>query len=77
MILSGGKETAAQIEELTEDLKKNKRAWENKDLESFLDALGAWVNDMDGYFKNKGEECPTKPDWKHFAMCLTAARIYE
>ena len=51
--------------------------WENANLEDFLNALAAWVEDMDGYFANRGEPTPQTPDWKLIGQMLLAARIYE
>jgi hypothetical protein len=39
---------------LLKDLKEKPEAWENRDLPSFLEALGAWVDDMNGYYQAKG-----------------------
>ena len=35
--------------------------WENRDLPSYLEAIAAWVDDMDGYYRNLGEDSPTSP----------------
>jgi hypothetical protein len=42
-----------------------------------LEALAAWVEDMDGYYLNQGKAVPEKPDWKHVADMLMAAKLYE
>jgi hypothetical protein len=52
-------------------------AWENSDLESFLEALSAWVADMPGYFENRGLNPAEVPVWRLFGMMLLAARSYE
>ena len=65
------------IRDLVKDLGENPESWENRDLPSFLSALGAWVEDMEGYFKNKGEPVPPSPEWRHLAQMLLAAKIYE
>ena len=51
--------------------------WENQDIKSFLEAMAGWVEDMDGYYLNKGEKPPVTPTWKTFAEMLRAATIYE
>ena len=51
--------------------------WENNTLDRYLFALCRWVDGMDGYFKNIGEEVPTEPSWKFMAIALYAAKIYE
>ena len=51
--------------------------WENDRLDTFLEALGAWTESMDGVFKNRGEACPENPSWNLFGRMLMAAVIYE
>lgn len=68
---------AAFVRRLAEDLRTNPEKWENDKLGSFLEAMSAWIEDMDGYFQNRGEPVPTQPDWKLFARFLSAARFYE
>ncbi|MGH7970069.1 MAG: DUF7660 family protein, partial [Limisphaerales bacterium] len=43
----------------------------------FLEALGAWVQDMDGYYRNQGKPVPEQLDWKTFSDILMAAKMYE
>ena len=62
---------------LLEDLRENPNEWENRSLEQFLSAIGAWMQDMDGYYRNIGKETPNVPSWKIFAEILTAAKYYE
>ena len=65
------------IDEMRSTYKKNKGAWSNKDLPSYLEAMSAWIGDMDGYYENINETLPDKPTWKMFAQILAAATIYE
>ena len=52
--------------------------WENGDLSSFLEALGAWINDCDGYYTNRESTInPNKANWQLIADALQAASIYE
>jgi hypothetical protein len=51
--------------------------WENEDLSSFLQAMAAWIEDMDGYYQNRGEPIPSQPSWKTLGEILKAATIYE
>jgi hypothetical protein len=44
---------------------------------TYLEAMQSWVEDMDGYYLNKGLQLPEKVDWKIFATILVAAKIYE
>lgn len=62
---------------LRADLLANSEEWENISLERFLEALAAWVRDMDGYFINRGESPPDQPSWALFAQMLCAAAVYE
>ncbi|NUO84174.1 hypothetical protein HUU05_29225 [candidate division KSB1 bacterium] len=62
---------------LIQDLRENHTEWENRDLESFLEAITAWVEDMEGYYQNKGLPLPRQPDWNLFGQILLAAKIYE
>jgi hypothetical protein len=68
---------AALVDALVDDFRRNAGQWENPDLASFLEALAAWVKDMDGYYKNRGEAVPEHPAWDTFARILLAARVYE
>jgi hypothetical protein len=65
------------VYEMSKDYRVNPRSWENKDLGAFLEALAAWVEDMDGYYLNHGQPVPEKPDWKNVADMLMAAKLYE
>jgi hypothetical protein len=51
--------------------------WDNDNLALFLDAMHAWVVDMDGYFLGRGEALPVEASWQLFAQILLAARVYE
>ncbi len=62
---------------LLADLRQQRDRWENADLTSYLEAMAAWVNDMPGYYKNRGEPVPDQPSWKTLARILLAARTYE
>ena len=65
------------VRDLVCELKDRPSAWENQDLATYLDALAAWVEDMDGYFQHKGEHGPEQPSWKLLGQILVAARVYE
>ena len=62
---------------LNSQLTEQPLAWPNSQLPDFLEALAAWVEDMDGYYRNRGEALPDPPDWKTYASALSAARVYE
>lgn len=61
---------------LRQDLEMNKGEWENASLATYLDAIAAWTEDMDGYVERIGEVSPGI-DWIWFGRILLAARIYE
>jgi hypothetical protein len=65
------------IHHLVQDLRTCPERWENTSLEAYLAAIAAWVQDMDGYYSNRGETPPQHPTWKHVGEILLAARIYE
>ncbi len=65
------------VKNLLEDLHKNPEAWENKNLESFIRALAAWIEDMDGYYTNQGKAIPQQINWKFISDMLLAAKFYE
>ncbi|MEF9882693.1 DUF7660 family protein [Streptomyces sp. P9-A4] len=52
-------------------------AWDNADLAGFLEALAAWMDDADGWYRNTGRELPPHGDWRFFARALQAATMYE
>ncbi|MFF3319360.1 hypothetical protein ACFYV5_28175 [Streptomyces sp. NPDC003035] len=52
-------------------------SWENADLAGFLEALAAWIDDADGWYRNTGRELPANGDWRFFARALRAATVYE
>jgi hypothetical protein len=51
--------------------------WENATLERFLEAMAAYLGDLDGYFRNRKEPVPDQPDWHLVALLLVAASGYE
>lgn len=51
--------------------------WENHTLEQYLEALSAWIQDMDGYYLNHGTSVPRQPTWRVIADILYAASMYE
>ena len=53
------------------------RKWENKETSTYLDALVAVVDGIDGLYENRGEILPETPTWKMIAEILTAATVYE
>jgi len=62
---------------LLRDFKEKPDEWENTDLGSYLAALVAWVEDMDGYYQNWGEPVPEQSTWMVLGRILLAAKVYE
>jgi hypothetical protein len=65
------------VNRLVQELRTSPGQWENTSLETYLAAIAAWVQDMDGYYRNRGEAAPQHPTWKQVGEILLAARIYE
>lgn len=65
------------VRNLSTDFRDNNVTWENITVERYLEALAAWANDMDGYYKNKGEVAPDDINWNFIAQLLIAAKVYE
>ena len=65
------------LEFLVDDLKNNSNEWENKSLESYLNAIASWVEDMEGYYLNNNLPIPENINWRVFADILIAAKMYE
>lgn len=65
------------VRALSKDYKQNKAEWENDDIGSFLEALAAWVEDIEGYYSNQGLTVPSCIDWKLVANMLMSGKIYE
>ncbi|MCG8707905.1 hypothetical protein JHU04_001103 [Brenneria sp. 4F2] len=59
------------------DIKDNADEWENKNLPDYFEAMAAWVEDMDGYYKNCEKSVPEDINWRVFADILMAAKVYE
>ena len=65
------------ISAMRQDLETNPDNWENPTLPRFLEAMGAWVEAMDQFYRNQGVEFSEQQPWEVFATILLAARIYE
>jgi hypothetical protein len=70
-------ELARFVRGLADDLKQRPETWANDDLGRFLEAMSAWIDDMDGYYRNRGEAVPAQPEWRTLAEILAAAKVYE
>ncbi len=68
---------AAFVAELKADFDAHRNDWTNAELKSFLEAMAAWIQDMDGYYRNTGQKMSDLPPWRILADILIAARMYE
>lgn len=62
---------------LVQEISAQQQKVENVSTEDFLEALAAWIADMDGYFANQGAESPGEATWQLMAMAITAGLVYE
>lgn len=65
------------VRDLLREYRADADAWENTTLPDFLEAMSAWIDDMDGWYANRGEAMPDQPSWATFAQILGAATVYE
>lgn len=65
------------IETLLTDFIENRDTWQNANMESYLEAMEAWVRDCKGYYQNNNLDFPDEKLWKLVAGILLAAKIYE
>lgn len=68
---------AALIRGLADDFRRKPEEWENGNLTSYLEAMAAWVDDSDGYYRNRSEAVPDQATWKTLGQILLAAKVYE
>jgi len=64
-------------QQLAADFNTNPQDWENDSIDRFLEAIGAWVESMDGYYRIHEMSPPPDPDWSIIARMLLAAKSYE
>lgn len=63
---------------LNDDCRINNSEWENNDLHSFLVGLSGFATDMNGYYRNMGEEVDVESiSWRIAAEMLLAAKVYS
>ena len=71
--------TKEQLLSFIQDLStQDSSSWENASAKDFPEALGAWLETADGFYKNLNLDTDSKkPSWQMFADALQAATIYE
>ncbi|MDQ0087463.1 hypothetical protein J2T12_000857 [Paenibacillus anaericanus] len=62
---------------LVKDFKLNSDNWENRDIESFLEGIKSWVEDMEGYYENNNLPIPQNIDWNFLASLFYVGKLYE
>jgi hypothetical protein len=58
-------------------VRRNEIVVENEQVADYIEASSAWLNDMDGYFSNRGQTAPQSPSWSIIAMIMAAGIVYE
>ncbi|MFP9113705.1 hypothetical protein ACLI1A_07165 [Flavobacterium sp. RHBU_3] len=60
------------------DFLQNPDEWENKTLADFLESMGRYTNDVQGYYNNmKMDVNADVPAWSTFADIFRGAKVYE
>ena len=75
--ISSREDLVSFVCDLCNSLRDDANSWENDTLERYLDALAAWINGIEGYYKNRGEVMIDTPSWKLIGEILLAAKYYE
>jgi hypothetical protein len=70
-------ELADFVEKLRMSLNVAPVEWENPSLERFLEAMEAWIREIDRCAKNMSDKDISNPSWSTFAKILYAAKVYE
>lgn len=65
------------VELLKEDYLLHSDDWENMTLDTYLEAMSAWIEVIDAFYENQGRQFTEQPSWKLFAEILLAAKMYE
>jgi hypothetical protein len=75
--VTGRQELAVFLNELLAQVEGAPTAIPNSTLAEFLSGALGWIEDLDGYFLNRGEPVPDQPTWALVAAIFAAAAIYE
>lgn len=76
-LIHSREDLAEFIDQLRQDFESNPEGWQNADIASYLEAMSAWLRDMDGYYQNLGQPVPNSPTWRLIGDILIASKIYE
>jgi len=60
------------------ELNKKETTWENRSLDSFLEAMEGYTEDIQGYYDNMNLGVDAdKATWENFKTILIGATMYE
>ena len=62
---------------LAKDFDTNTQNWERSTIDSYLESIKSWVEDMDGYYMNTEQEVPKDINWNFIATLFYVGKIYE
>jgi hypothetical protein len=65
------------VRSMIQEYREGKVRWENREIDTFLEGLADWTEDMDGYYAFIEKPFPEDIPWKIFADCLKGATMYE
>ncbi len=66
------------LELFHQDFLVTKKQWENNTLESFLEAMTRYAQDIEGYYQNTNQSIDADiPGWAIFADILKGSKVYE
>ncbi len=64
------------VRQLGADYKHTPEDWENSSIDRYLEAVAAWVADMNGYYRLQETSAP-ELNWSSMAQILLAGKSYE
>jgi hypothetical protein len=65
------------VNALKDDLRANPTEWQNQTLEMYFDAMTAWIESIETFYRNSGRQVPDPPTWSTLADILFAPKYYE
>lgn len=65
------------ISDLINDYITNKDSWENQTLDSYLEAMQSWLEDIEGWEKNCKQDVSNMNPWQLIGHVLYASKMYE
>jgi hypothetical protein len=65
------------VNKLALEFREEPDKWSNDNLASYMEAMAAWIEDMDGYYLGQGKTLPVLSDWTLLRDIFSAAKNYE